>query len=299
MTVIEKAHDTAKRLHEGKAYGNDSNMFNQLEETVKAIEGFTGLTGTDRDNVIAATYLSKCQEQSKLGEGQVALSDDELVSEFGVDVAKIVKEVNAEPKEDKTQSADKIWLDKIYNWAEKCTPATREILMAEKRANFVTSFTAPSDKKEPAWHAGYYLTRMLMVEALRGTNEALYQHLRGWAVKGIALQVQKMANEEKKPVLDVFGQLAMKQVIWPESHMASSDGDFTQKEDYLLKARYGLLLDAQDKAIFLQQEKLKSPIPQKIEPAEGEKSPVKPTQKPIDSTNKTVFTYVYGKGVIR
>lgn len=62
MTLIETARETAKRLHQGKAFGKDSNMFEQLEGTVKALEEFSGLTGRERDNVIAAAYLSKCQE---------------------------------------------------------------------------------------------------------------------------------------------------------------------------------------------------------------------------------------------
>lgn len=230
--------------------------------------------------------------------------------------------MNAEPKEDKTQSADKIWLDKIHNWAEKCTPATREILMAEKRANFVTSFTAPSDKKEPAWHAGYYLTRMLMVEALRGTNEALYQHLREWAVKGISLQVQKIANADGKSIKEAFDGLV-------KEHLLDTKATFTGADKPLWDGRVGITRNVHKRLNYLQQAELtaqqkpaQAATPQKIVAAEtsttiesktlsldevaalGKETPIKPvsqksTQKPLDMTNKSVFTYVYGKGVVR
>lgn len=207
--IVHIAQNIAHSLHAGKEYGKNSNMYEQIKGLVQVLDKYTTLQGTEKDNLLAAAWLSKSIEPSKIVEGKVALTLESIAQSCGTKVADIVNELCTEEKKEKDaekafkqeqldagvneenlkkESKDTVWLKKSVD-ALNLSHGAREILMAEKQSNFINDADTSRTKKGYTWHIEYYMTRMLMVEALKETNLELYNDLRTLAVKGIAAHI--------------------------------------------------------------------------------------------------------------
>lgn len=314
--LIQKAKETARDLHEGKAYGKNSNMFEQIKGLVEVLDTYTTLNGKEKETLIAAAWLSKSIEHSKLAEGKNALDVQGIQALCGNDVAEIVQQLCTEEAKEKaaekqykadqlakgiaeqdvkSEPKDAIWLKKSID-AQGLSHASREILMAEKQSNFINDADTSKTKKGHAWHIEYYLTRMLMVEALKDTNPQLYKNLRDLAVKGVSAHMQEAHNKEGKETSAVCLEIVRNKSNIP----------LTPQMEKLMQTRASLVHDAhQDahRALNPSKEAARTTLKTATLSAEELKkmnSPAKTQgQKTLDFTNKTVFTYVYGKGVER
>lgn len=215
-SIVLKAQELAYLLHNGKEYGRNSNMYEQIKALVEVLNPYTTLQGQDKDTLLAAAWLSKSNEPSKLGPEQQPLSISDISSIFGADVSKIVDELCTEEKKEKEaeraykqgqldqgvkqedlkkEPKESVWLKKSIA-ALTLSHGAREILMAEKQSNFINDADTTRTKKGYAWHIEYYTTRMLMVEALKDTNPQLYKGLRDLAVSGIAAHIVDAYQKE-------------------------------------------------------------------------------------------------------
>lgn len=184
---LSKCHRKAAELHKGVVYGAGANMFDQVTRTAALLHTTSSLAGRERTDAICAALLHKCFEEKRIAEGQKPMTHEEVVALAGPEVAAIIAELRREP-EDKNKSKMDQWKEKAA-WAQTLSPAAREILLAEKIVNFETSRDNPNTSKALSWHIDYFNTRMLMVEAIKDTNPALYKE--AVAVKDAALKMLK------------------------------------------------------------------------------------------------------------
>lgn len=215
-SIVLIAEQLARSLHEGKEYGKNSNMYEQIKSLVTVLDEYTTLQGTDKENLLAAAWLSKSIEPSKLAPGKEALSLEAIADACGQQTAEIVNELCTQEKKEKDaekaykqsqlnagvpedalrkEPKDSVWLKKSQD-AIHLSHGAREILMAEKQSNFINDADTSHTKKGYAWHIEYYMTRMLMVEALKDTNPKLYKDLRDLAVTGIAAHIADGVEKE-------------------------------------------------------------------------------------------------------
>lgn len=316
--LITKAVEVARDLHEGKAFGKDSNMFEQIHGLVDVLDAYTTLSGTEKEELIAAAWLSKAIEPSKVADTKKPLEFSEIQSLFGNNVANTVQELCTEEAKEKaaekkykadqlangvaqenvkSEPKDAIWLKKSID-AQGLSQTAREILMAEKKSNFVNDANTAKTKKGYAWHIEYYLTRMLMVTALKETNLHLYKDLRDLAVKGISAHLLDAQAKEGKNPIDVC-----QDIVRNKSNMT-----MTPEMEKLMATRMNLIHSAYElthkEVISQQKNTVHTTVGTRTTSLEqlaqmSKAAPVKSHQKPLDFTNKSVFTYVYGKGVTR
>lgn len=215
-SIVLIAEQLAHSLHEGKEYGKNSNMYEQIKCLVEVLDQYTTLQGADKENLLAAAWLSKAIESSKLAPGKEALTLEGITEACGHQTADIVNELCTQEKKEKDaekaykqiqlnagvpedslrkEPKDSVWLKKAQD-ALHLSHGAREILMAEKQSNFINDADTSRAKKGYAWHIEYYMTRMLMVEALKDTNPRLYKDLRALAVNGIAAHIADGALKE-------------------------------------------------------------------------------------------------------
>ncbi|MDD3668936.1 MAG: hypothetical protein PHX68_01425 [Alphaproteobacteria bacterium] len=174
MTPLEnKCLHEARRLHADVAYGGGRTMLDQVMETALLINLCTDLSIEDRETAICAALLHKCFEPKRIVQGAAPLTEGDVRRLAGDKVLSVVRELMTEP-EDKTKSKRDQWAEKAQ-WAKGLSQPAREILLAEKIVNFTTSRDRPNPSKPPEWHLEYFDTRMLMVEALKDTNNTLYR----------------------------------------------------------------------------------------------------------------------------
>ena len=185
--LIKKCEEQARKMHEGVTYGGNLSMMDQVSRTASLIDRYSNLEGEDREVAVAAAWLHKCFEAKRINGGK-AMTQAEVQSLAGPKVAAVVMELTGEP-EDKSKSKKDQWAEKA-SWAQKLSPAAREILLAEKVINFETTrsrmnrtyeemlqgaaATKDDDpKSKPEWHKEYLETRLQMVEAIKDTNSRL------------------------------------------------------------------------------------------------------------------------------
>lgn len=160
----------ARRLHGGVTYGAGLSMLDQVMGTARLVDAH----GThDHGTAVKAALLHKCWEVKRLAEGVAPLTHDQIRAMAGDEVLRVVSELGSEPEEDAAKSKDDIWREKS-DWARALSMEAQEILLAEKIMNFETSRDRPNPKWPLTRHEEYYRTRMIMVEALKEANPALY-----------------------------------------------------------------------------------------------------------------------------
>lgn len=172
--LMNKCLHKAEALHKDVTYGGGMVMLQQIEGTVALVSQNSKLTGQDKENAICAAYLHKCFEPKRIAEGVKPMTMEEVEKYANPQVRQIVEELASEPAEPETQTKMEQWQTKA-EWSKTLSAAAQEILLAEKVLNFETSRDRPNPKKPLEWHLEYFQTRMLMVEALKNTNEKLYQ----------------------------------------------------------------------------------------------------------------------------
>ncbi len=171
--LMNKCLHQAKRLHNDVVYGGGLVMLDQVLGTTDLIKKHTQFTGKDREVVVCAALLHKCFEEKRIADGVQPMSMDEVEKLAGPKVRSIIEELASEPENESLSKEDQ-WKEKA-EWAKGLSKEAQEILLAEKVMNFRVSRDKPNPKKPLAWHKQYYETRMLMVEALREANPALYR----------------------------------------------------------------------------------------------------------------------------
>ena len=175
MTPLEnKCLYIAEKMHEGVSYGRGLNMLDQIKGTYALMAENTKLNGKERENALSAVFLHKCWEKKRIAENLEPMTMDDIEKHTNKDVRRIVEELASEPDEKASQTKMEQWQEKAQ-WSKGLSLAAREILLAEKVQNFMVSRDKPNPNKTPEWHKEYIKSRMLMVEALKETNENLYQ----------------------------------------------------------------------------------------------------------------------------
>jgi hypothetical protein len=87
--------------------------------------------------------------------------------------AYIINDLHSEPnEEDKTH--EQIWNEKA-EWAKTFSNEAKQILLAEKIANFEVFRDNPNPEWELNRHKAYYETRMKVVEVCKDSNPDLYK----------------------------------------------------------------------------------------------------------------------------
>ncbi|MBP5161336.1 MAG: HD domain-containing protein [Alphaproteobacteria bacterium] len=196
---MSKCHRKAAELHKGVVYGAGANMFDQVTRTAALLHTTSSLAGRERTDAICAALLHKCFEKNRIAEGQKPLTQQEIIDLAGEKVAAVIDELRSEPPEKKNQTKTEQWQEKAA-WAKTLSPAAREILLAEKIVNFETSRDDPNKQKALSWHIEYFKTRMLMVEAIKDTNPALYKEavaVKDAGLKKLKAPVRKLGAELK------------------------------------------------------------------------------------------------------
>ncbi len=171
---IEIAETAAKRLHGEVPYGNGSTMYAQVKAT--AAEIFENVGSEDRSFLYCVALLHKSQEKKRIAEGLEPLSNSYIEEYFGTEGVKIIRELASEPDDLPRGEAES---DRDYKlrdgaakaeWAKGLSAGAQKILLAEKLANFMTSWQNPNPKWSNEKHALYYESRMPLVEALKDTD---------------------------------------------------------------------------------------------------------------------------------
>lgn len=197
MTPLEnKCLYLAEKLHDGVVYGGGLVMLDQIKGTHALLERNSMLDGVEKENALCAALLHKCWESKRIAPEQTPLTMDEVEKYTNPAVRQIVEELASEPEEDKNQTKTQQWQVKA-KWAKQLSPAAREILLAEKIQNFEVSRDKPNPAKPLAWHQEYFQTRMLMVEAIKTTNDLLYRQALQTKNEGMAV-IQVLMAEKKK-----------------------------------------------------------------------------------------------------
>lgn len=174
MTPLEnKCLHYAEKLHSGVVYGGGLVMLDQVKGTTELVAENSALSPEEKEVAVCAALLHKSWETKRITEGVAPLSNEEVAHIAGAKVAGVVAELASEPEPEGVTKEDE-WKIKT-EWAKTLSPAAQEILLAEKIMNFRVSRDKPNMKKPLAWHAEYFKTRMLMVEALKDVNPALYR----------------------------------------------------------------------------------------------------------------------------
>ena len=174
MTPLEKkCLYYAEKLHSEVVYGGGLVMLDQVKGTTELVAKNSALAPEDKEVAVCAALLHKSWETKRIAEGVTPLTNADVAHIAGTKVAAVVAELATEPESEDKSKEDQ-WKEKA-EWAKTLSPAAQEILLAEKIMNFRVSRDKPNMKKPLAWHAEYFKTRMLMVDALRDVNPALYR----------------------------------------------------------------------------------------------------------------------------
>ena len=174
MTPLEqKCLHYAEKLHSNVVYGGGLVMLDQVKGTTELVAEKSALAPADKEVAVCAALLHKSWETKRITEGVAPLTNQDVAHIAGTKVAEVVAELASEPEPEGVTKQEE-WNIKT-EWAKTLSPAAQEILLAEKIMNFRVSRDKPNMKKPLAWHAEYFKTRMLMVEALKDVNPALYK----------------------------------------------------------------------------------------------------------------------------